>query len=226
MNCGVILPPAAGTDLPNNPYREPWQPFLGSMRMYVRLDGGDRGSSAWNAAVKRGKVFVTSGPMIRLRVNGAGPGETVAVAAGDRVTVEAELSAPRSLRRLELVASGKVVASTSTQVQSDGVHRMTIRESLPAEESMWIAARGTGARIDALHQDAVAHTAAVSVVADGRPIRSGEEAARFIAGIEEQKDFYREKAVYADAGQRREALAVFDRAIGAFRQLGTPQTGD
>jgi hypothetical protein len=39
MNVGLILPPVAGTDLPDNPDRESWQPFLGSMRMYAKTGG-------------------------------------------------------------------------------------------------------------------------------------------------------------------------------------------
>ncbi len=228
MNCGVMLPPAAGTDLPNNPYREPWQPFLGSMRMYVKLPGGDRGSYAWNAAVKRGNVFATSGPMISLKVNGAGPGETVSLpVGGGEITVEAKLNGPRDLRSLELVGNGQVLASSGKQIEAGepAVKTLVIRKTLRVDESTWLASRGIGSRIEALRQDAVAHTAAVQVIVGDRPIRSAADAARFIEHITEQKEFYRRKARYNNDAQRQSALAVFDKAIAAFRER-TPATGD
>jgi hypothetical protein len=226
MNCGVMLPPAAGTDLPNNPYREAWQPFLGSMRMYVKLPGSARGSDAWNAAVKRGNVFATSGPMISLKVNGAGPGETVSLpAGGGEVSIEAELSSPRDLRFLELVSNGRVVALSELQASGgdpDIKHRV-IRRRRRVNQSTWFAARGVGARIEALHQDAVAHTAAVKVIVGDQPVRSAADAKRFIEHISEQKEFYRRKAKYSNDAQRQSALAIFDKAIEAFRER-TPAT--
>lgn len=80
-NCGYILPPTAGSDLPNLPYRDWWQPFLGSIRTYVKT-GAAKGFGAWNAALKRGDVFVSSGPVIRLSVNRAGPGGRIDLPSG------------------------------------------------------------------------------------------------------------------------------------------------
>ena len=46
------------------------------MRMYAKT-GDLSGVEPWNRAVRTGATFVTSGPIIELSAEGAGPGETV-----------------------------------------------------------------------------------------------------------------------------------------------------
>ena len=107
MNCGYVLPPAAGTDLPNFPFRDEWQPFLGSMRMYVNT-AGKRDFESWKRAVVAGKVFVTSGPIVSFAVNDIGPGGVVHLPdAGGVVTIEAELASPIGLNSFELIRMGQ-----------------------------------------------------------------------------------------------------------------------
>ena len=109
MNCGYHLPPAAGTDLPNFPFRDRWQPFLGSMRMYVKMDSR-RDFQSWKQAVKQGKVFVTSGPILSLSVDGTELGGTVRLpASGGEINIETELASPIGLRTFEIVQNGAPV---------------------------------------------------------------------------------------------------------------------
>jgi hypothetical protein len=212
MSCGFVLPPTAGSDLPNVPYRDGWQPFLGSIRTYVKV-GDRRGSGEWNRAVRRGEVFVTSGPIIRLSVNGTSPGGTVNLPAeGGEVAVEAELSSPLEMKSLEVVKNGKMVAA-----HGPGRDRLVVRQKLPIATSCWIAAKGEGAHIAAMDRDAVAHTAAVQVIVGGQPIWSPEVATSLIAELEKQKEFYATKGSYALPAHRQEALRVFDQAIARLR---------
>ncbi len=214
MNCGFDLPPTAGSDLPNVPYRDGWQPFLGSIRTYVKV-GDERGSAAWNRAVKRGETFVTSGPVIRLAVNGAGPGGTVTLpAGGGEVTIEATLSGPRELRSLELLRNGEVV-----ETAGPGPKRLMLKTTLRVDESCWFAARGTGARIEAMRQDALAHTAAVRVLVGGRRIWSEDEAEGLRQQLRDQREFYRNKGQYSTPARRQRALEVFDEALQVISTL-------
>jgi hypothetical protein len=74
-----------------------------------------------------------------------------------------------------------------------------------------------GAPIEAIRQDAVAHTAAVQVLVGRRPIRSPQDAETFIARFSEQKEFYRNNGTYAREEHRQEALKLFDKAIAILR---------
>ncbi len=208
LNCGYILPPTAGSDLPNVPYRDWWQPFLGSIRTYVKTAGA-KGSGAWNAALKRGDVFVSSGPLVRISVNQAGPGGRIELPpGGGEVEVHAVLESLRPMRNLELIQNGQVVASAGP-----GEKRLEIRTKLRIGSSSWLAARGTGAPLPAMKQDEVAHTGAVQVIAGGRRIWASQEAARLSKALAQQKEFYRGAGRYAREQDRQAMLAIFDRAM-------------
>ena len=224
MNCGYIVPPSAGTDLPNFPFREPWQPLLGETRMYVRT-GGRIDFESWKEAVRAGRVFVTSGPMIELAVDDAGPGDTIRLSAdGGEVQVSAVLSSPHRLETLELVVNGEPV-ETCIERQLDGrVHRLRLRRPVKITESCWLAARGFGVPKEALaentgiQQKTFAHTAAVKVLVGDAPIFRAEDARFLIDHLVSQKKFYDDQAKYENDADRRHAQELFDRAITALQR--------
>jgi hypothetical protein len=223
MNCGFILPPSAGTDLPIHPYRDAWQPYLGSIRTYVKLsDSLGQGLEAWRKGIRQGHVFVSMGPIIRLSVNGAAPGDTVSLpAGGGDVLVEAELSSPQPLRTLELVRNGRVLEAdvqAAPVTSGDHVRKLVLRKKLAVRESCWVAARGAGVKVEALEREANAHTAAVRILVGNRPIRSPEDSAWIAQYLREQREFYRTKAVYQQEAQREESISVLDQAIRAVQQ--------
>ena len=169
-----------------------------------------RGPEAWNAAVKRGETFVSSGPMIRLAVNGAGPGARIDLPGGGELDIEAELTSPRPLRKLEIVRNGEVIATAGP-----GDRKLGIRTRVPADRSCWIAARGIGGRIPAMEEDEVAHTGIVQVLVGGKRIWSERDAAALAAKLLAQKEIYRSKARYARDEDRQRMLGIFDDAVGA-----------
>ena len=197
MNVGVVLPPIGGTDLPNNPYREPWQPFLGEMRTYLRSSEAHT-QEGWRAALRRGDVFVTSGPVALLSVNGESPGAVVQLPAdGGEVMVEVQLASPRKLEALELVVNGDVRA---TAASGDG--RFVLRERLRVDRSSWIAARGRGAAIPALGQQEVAHTGAVQVLVGDGPLWDEATAVELRNRLTEQRNLYAGKGKYPSEAAR------------------------
>jgi len=229
LNCGYHLPPAAGTDLPNFPARDHWQPFLGGMRMYAQV-GGRRDFESWKNAVKSGRTFITSGPLLSIKINGRGPGETITLpASGGDVEIEAEAATPVGLRKFELIHNGRVVPLEPDPRIADGIHRWRIRHRLRVSESGWFAVRCEGVPIQSLRtvalepvpwhrREAVAHTAAMRVLVGDRPIRSVSDADWLIAHLERQKVFYHENGKYADEAHRREVTALFDRALAILKR--------
>ncbi len=223
LNCGYLLPPTAGTDLPNNPQREPWQPFLGGMRMYAKT-GGSTGSEAWDSAVKRGETFVTNGPSIELDVNGVGPGGLVCLpSSGGDVAVQVRLRSPRDLGKSELIQQGLVVAS-SDQVSRDGdVTSILLEMRLPITRSTWLAARGEGKSGVIPGGAEVAHTAAVGVIVGSEPIWSDADADTMRASLAEQRDFYLREGRYASDNDRSRMARLFDQAAEEMQNSGTFQ---
>jgi hypothetical protein len=223
LNCGYVFPPAAGTDLPNFPFRDAWQPFLGETRMYVQM-GECRDFAAWKTALRQGKTFITSGPMIRLTVDGAGPGSIVRLApAGGAVEIEAELASPRPLDSFTLLHTGAPVPGSVTKSQNNGIHRWTIRKRLKVECSGWLAATGHGVSKDALReatnieQRTMAHTAAIQVLVGDSPIRSRHDAAWLLEHIKHQVEVYRRQGRFETDTDREHLLELFGRAAARLK---------
>jgi len=226
MNCGYLVPPSAGTDLPNYPFREAWQPLLGETRIVVQVDDR-RDFSDWTEAVRQGRVFTTSGPTISLTVNDAGLGETVQLPPkGGTVTVTAELAGPRPLRSLEVLLSGKPIEARTEDIGQDGIARHRLTATVPIKRSTWLAARGFGVRKKALskgsqiEQTTHAHTAAIPVLVGDQPIWSPDDARQLRERLAKQKALYLARGNYEQESHREEMLDIFDRAIRELEEPG------
>ena len=77
-NCGYKVVASAGEDAFPNFYRSY---ILGSNRVYVR-SGAKLDYDKWMADFRAGKSFVTSGPLVLLKVNGREPGDEIRLPAG------------------------------------------------------------------------------------------------------------------------------------------------
>src|SRR5205814_375018 len=84
LNLGYKVLPVGGADYP---YFGPTLP--GVERTYVRLDA-PFSAAAWFDGFRRGHVYVTNGPFVRLSVNGREIGEEVRVARGPRLDIRAD----------------------------------------------------------------------------------------------------------------------------------------
>lgn len=159
LDLGYRLVPAAGSDYP-------YLDLPGAVRQYVRVEG-DAGAEAWFEAFREGRTYVTSGPFLKLSVDGAGMGAQLDVEAGARVPVVAEARLNPdvdALDRLELVVAGEVVATERARGRS----RVELRTEVAVEESAWLAVRAYGGR-ESRRRTVVAHSAPVYLVVDGRP---------------------------------------------------------
>ena len=123
------------------------------------------------AALKAGRTFATTGPVVLLTVNGRMPGDTVDVAPGTRLHISAEAYGEDQqvpLRSLELIGHSKVLARSTGKSST----HLTVEFDLPAKHGIWIAARceaGTGQ---------AAHTTPVYVTVNGDGFHDPETAQR------------------------------------------------
>ena len=109
LDAGYRLPIVGGTDKMTATVP------LGQIRTWARLRDDDALTfDSWATAVRQGRTFVTSGPLIELSIDGHGPGDTIEVSGS--ATLEVELTARAAqdvVSDLELVVDGTVVASES-----------------------------------------------------------------------------------------------------------------
>jgi hypothetical protein len=119
LNLGFRLSAGAGTDAMTN-YASLRGP-VGMNRVY--LASSDRSTASLSAAIKGGHGFATNGPLVGLKVNGVGPGETFPLPpAGEgrgegnrqRVRIEAAVRSIVPLSDVELVFNGQVLKRFKT----------------------------------------------------------------------------------------------------------------
>jgi hypothetical protein len=112
---------------------------VGGVRTYALLGESEFTFEAWGKAVRAGRTFTTTGPLIELTVEGQGLGNEIPLArSGATLTVKASAHSVNPFHVLEIVVNGNVVA----QIRRDeGVFDLALQEQVRIEESSWIAAR-------------------------------------------------------------------------------------
>src|SRR5262249_20079717 len=96
LNLGLPVAPSAGTDAMLNLYRTM---ALGSTRVYVRTEA-PLTAARYLAALRAGRSFVTSGPMLEFSAQGAAPGD-VAKPSNGRLRWRLTLTTATAVRTIE-----------------------------------------------------------------------------------------------------------------------------
>ncbi len=158
LNLGIPVAPSAGTDVMTNLYRTM---AVATTRVYVRT-GAQPDLETYLDGLRAGHSFVTTGPMLLLRVGeeGAEPGE---ITTSGSTSFEINLHSAVPVDRLELVVNGQVVWSEVGLMEA-GSSRVAGEIALPV--GGWVAARAVGTSSAApgwpmMGSYAFAHTAPV-----------------------------------------------------------------
>jgi len=177
LNAGFQLPASAGTDcFLNRVYMSP--PGWG--RVYVKVDG-EFTYEKWVEGLKRGRSFVSNGPMLEFNVNGAEMGQTVSLDQPGRVHLTGQLRAAYPMDRLELVMNGKVIAHWPVPGDRKRV-KLDLQVQVP--ESGWIALRALGQPVPFwTGREHGAHTNPIYLRVKGHPQPVRESAEYFLEWI-------------------------------------------
>jgi hypothetical protein len=207
LNCGYRVAAVGGTDKMGA-----YMP-VGAIRTYALLDD-DRPFTfeAWAAAVRAGRTFTTTGPLLDMRVEGRRPGDEIQLpAGGGTLHVEARAESVVPFHALEVVVNGQVVA----QEQSDqGMYTCTIRQPVRVPGSAWIAARASSrmTRWIGSPRLVAAHTSPVYVVAGGAELFSPSDATYMITLLEGGLTWLDTLSIPADPERHARNRKVFEDA--------------
>lgn len=222
-NLGFRPAVAASTDFHVDQGRQP----IGAVRTYVQSDRLEPAAIA--QAYCAGRTFASSGPLLDLRVAGAGPGGEVRLAnSGGRLRVKVEAVSIGQLDRVELLVNGEVFRTfTATEL-----HRIAATCEVPADRSLWIAVRAYGPKDRHLASelegrplgaDQFAHTSPVYVLVGGQSIRAARpaEAEYFIRWCDAVSAGWRAHVVNQPEQARHDALILerLSRAREVFSAL-------
>lgn len=201
LNAGLKVPFSTGTD---------W--FMDDFaRVYADVRG-ELSPESWLAALRSGRSFITNGPLLELRVNDAGPGETLDLQQPETVMVTAGARGRLNFERLEIVQNGNVIASVPA-TDRDGHFSASLNQPVPVQEPGWLAARITTTQRNEYGRPLFGHTSATYVTMRGQSIRRPADVAWLRGEVETAREAIAGNAQFASTDQRSKVLSLYDTAL-------------
>ncbi len=212
LNCGFPLQPTAGTASGVHPVP------LGYSRVYVHTGEAFSGS-AWLDGLRRGRSFVTTGPMLFAKVEEQLPGHVFDSEPGDRLLVRGQSLSAQPLESLEIVQHGKILhrVAVENQKTAEGAYQTSFEEEIEVpESSTWIAVRCF--EKNGPQRIRFAHTAPWRLEIPGAPPRPRKEETDFLIGRIEDELARHENVL------KPEALTEFEKALRIYREIAQRAT--
>ncbi len=221
-NNGRRVSASGGEDSITNLHR--WR-VLGALRSYVCTESGDLDMDGWMRGLRQGRGYVTSGPLLEVRVEDARPGESIDLPDGVALPVRARVRSIVPLRRLEVVQDGEVV---HTAAFTGDRTAMDLSVDVAVEGSGWIHVRVFGDASESFPLDAgtpLAFSNPVWVFVGGAPIRSVRAAEYGIRWVDALREMAEEWPGWRSEAERAHVFAQFDEARAVYEQLGREAAG-
>jgi hypothetical protein len=212
LSCGFRVPAVGGTDK-----MSAGMP-VGGVRTYAYIGDDELSHVSWSDAVRAGRTYTTSGPLMDFTVEGLRPGDELSLPeSGGSVHVTATATCAMPINRLEIVFNGKVIAQVSS---ADGSKLLAIEDSLDLPGSGWIAARAVSDHV-AWHVWPVnfaAHTSPVYVKARRTDVFDAALGEYLITTMQGGVEWLDTLATRADAERHSTIRKVFTDAIGVVEK--------
>jgi TolB protein len=205
-NCGYHVVASAGEDAFPNFYRSY---ILGSNRVYVR-SGPRLDYEKWMADFRAGRSFVTSGPLVLLKVNGREPGDEIKLPAGRHsVTVSASVASVNPIETIEVMQDGKPVYS-----HAGSGNRQTVTRQIEVTRSGWISVqvRATYGRDPIRRPFPFAATMPVWVTVDNKPVRSRADAQHFVDWMDRTLERAMATGSFNNSQEREDTRTLYQEA--------------
>ena len=193
-------------------------PLVGSMRTYVRTPDGRLSMEGWFDGMRAGHAFVSSGPLLDVRVDGHIPGEELALpAGGGEVTVAIRAWGIVPMRTVTVVMNGEVVE----EIPFGGDRRsLEVERTLRVDRSSWIHVRVQGDPEDRFPLDTsypLALTNPVWVTVGGTPVRSRSAADYALRWIDKLQTMAELWPGWRSDAEKEHVYAQFDEARAIYR---------
>jgi hypothetical protein len=201
LNCGYRVAVCGGTDKMGA-----YCP-LGWVRTYALTDPNRPFNYGnWARAVRAGRTFSSSGPLIDVTVEGQGIGDTVALKSpGATLEVEARAESVFPLGRIEVIQNGRVIAS---ERGGRNAKKLRARCKAKVDGSGWIAARCWGPSRHPAEYTA-AHTSPVYVKCGDTRAFDGPAAQHMLALVEGTIEYAQTLSTAFDESSRKRLVKLF-----------------
>ncbi len=210
LNAGFRLPITAGTDKMGDHIP------VGSNRNYVRVEG-EMNYHSWIAGMKKGRGFITNGPMLTFSVDGHLSGDTIRFQGEE--TVRARLKAESTLPfgRVEIVANGKTIAWKYMEDygKKREVYSAELDIDIPLSASTWIIGRVTSLDTPQMlprNLTVFGHSNPVYFLKDGQPVNVEGSVRYLLNYLKSTRNWIRNRAAFATEEERNRALMYLEKA--------------
>jgi hypothetical protein len=207
LNVGQRLMPTAGSasmPIPN--------PF-GFNRVYAQAGAGAPSMRGYLDAIRKGRSFVTNGPVLTMSIDGTPLGEELTIERpGVEITCDLRSLSPSV--RLEVIHNGRVIEQWEDPAFDGRRARCTAAVDLP--NGGWVAARAFETRPDGSLR--FAHTAPMFVTRKGVPFRPQLRSVEALRLIHQTCRFNQPDATPAD----RQLFETIDRILDELARQSQP----
>lgn len=178
LNCGYRVAAIGGTDK-----MSAGMP-VGGVRTYAHIGKDQFTFDAWGKAVRAGRTYTTSGPLVSFSVEGRQAGDSIKMGAGGgHLRVEASAAGTMPFHKLQVVFNGNIVAEAGNP---RGSRSLSLSEDIEVDRPGWLAARVISEHTS-WHVWPVkfgAHTSPVYVEVSGSEVFDGPTAEYLITVLE------------------------------------------
>jgi hypothetical protein len=160
LDLGFKLTATAGSDFPwcgKGPRfgveGAKWNAQIGNARFYTYLED-DFSFEKWKENFKAGHTFVSSGPVLDLKINGKLPGDDLYISKGEEITISAEAFGHKDqipLQNLEIIGHGETLRSVSLENPGQSPEHLLLKMNLKVDTGIWIAAKCTAGPVQVAH---------------------------------------------------------------------------
>jgi TolB protein len=221
LNAGFRLPATGGTDQFSDVWRDPPP---GSDRTFAHIDG-PLSVQSWLAAIKRGRTFMSTGPLIFIDVDGHQPGDEIAVATSSPAPmhVKADVVSIAPVDSLQIIVNGDVAKTIARTGADSGT--IAFDGQIPMPDGGWIAARAIGPKSKYIGDDyAFAHTGPVYVLRGGRRYVRAEDV-EFLSQTIDAIWSRVERSRWRSTAERDRFRSAVDSAKAVYTRLAATAQG-
>ena len=214
-NNGLRVTATGGEDSISSLHRSK---LLGSVRTFVYTGNQGLDMHAWFEGLKRGRAFVSSGPLLEMEVGNAMPGDTVVLPSeGGKVSVNGRLRSLTELRELVLVCNG--LQEERFPIPGDG-RSLDISYELQVERSGWCHLRTEGSPEDRFPMDVnyvQAFTNPVWFQVGNQPIRNPESTNYALQWIDKLQELAEAWPGWRSEAEKNHVYSQFEEARQVYR---------
>ena len=183
---------------------------VGSLRTFA-YTGRRFSASAWLDALRAGRTFFSSGPLLEFEINGRKPGECVRLGPeGGRIKLSAVVRSIAPLSKVVIHHNGEEYSEIP--LSADGLEARYAEEAA-VRESGWFSLYAEGPRTDVMDVDyPQAATNAIRVYVGDQKIRDRTSAEYFIEWVNKLETMAEKWPWWRSQRERNHVLAQFERA--------------